>query len=275
MREQRGINANTFKRRASLPPEEREYSASRFHAGTRAGMHPEDRPYITTTCYHTPTAKTYVEIDEVDEGEFTPHTPSSARRYAPPPGTYVQDNTRFTVRYGAPPCQRQPAPAQQNVYTDDLDEPTMQHKRGKHWLFYAGVGMLVMLTMWVVGSMVVNWIGNKLDDMQYGYPRTFQIDAVVGHNDSTQSPSHFIVLNLNRHVEIIEFPGGDPTKARVFLILTLVGDNQELTPITVSFKDVTGNGKLDMLIHIQDQVIVMVNDNGTFRPGKPSDHIHV
>jgi len=109
--------------------------------------------------------------------------------------------------------------------------------------------------------------------MTYGYPRTFQMNAVVGHADSAESPSHFIAINLNRRIEIIEFPGGDPTTARVFLGPTLVGDSQELTPITLSFKDVTGNGKLDMLIHIQDQIIVMVNDNGTFRPAKQTDHI--
>jgi len=160
------------------------------------------------------------------------------------------------------------------VSTDDRDEPTQQ-KRGKHWMVYLGLGMLFMLALWVAGSMAVNWIEIKLDDMSYGYPRTFHNDAVVGHSDSPQNPSHFIALNLNRHVEIIEFPGGDPAKARVFLGPTLVGDNQELTPITLSFKNVSENGKLDMLIHIQDQVIVMVNDNGTFRPGKPSDHIHV
>ena len=274
MKEQRGINANTFKRRASLPPEEHEYSASRYHVGTRTGMHPEDRPYITTTrSYHAPTTATYFEPDELDEREFTIHAPTSARRYAPPPGTYVQGNTRYNVRYEAPPRQRS-QPTQQYVYTDDIDEPTQQ-KRGKHWMVYLGLGMLVMLAMWVVGSMAVNWIGNKLDDMNYGYPRTFQINSVVGHSDSPQNPSHFIALNLNRHVEIIEFPGGNPAKARVFLGPTLVGDNQELTPITLSFKDVTGNGKLDMHIHIQDQVIVMVNDNGTFRPTQQTDHIHL
>src|SRR5215468_9309931 len=47
VREQRGISATTFKRRASLPPEEREYTTSYHHVGTRAGLHPEDQPYTT------------------------------------------------------------------------------------------------------------------------------------------------------------------------------------------------------------------------------------
>jgi len=84
MREQRGITTNTFKRRASLPPDEREYTASRHAVGTRSGMHPADYPYITTTRSrsHAPTTETYVEIDEEGEEVFTgPPTRSSARRY--------------------------------------------------------------------------------------------------------------------------------------------------------------------------------------------------
>src|SRR6266699_5597573 len=70
-----------YRRRASLPPEER--IASYHHTGTRAGMHPEDAPYITTTRrYHASAPTTYVEIDE--EGKAVsprPPTRTSARRY--------------------------------------------------------------------------------------------------------------------------------------------------------------------------------------------------
>ncbi len=34
------------------------------------------------------------------------------------------------------------------------------------------------------------------------YPRTFQVDAVVGHNDSATNPSHFIAMNLNGRIEM-------------------------------------------------------------------------
>ena len=55
-------------------------------------------------------------------------------------------------------------------------------------------------------------------------------DAVVGHNDSPANPSHFIALNLNRHIVIIELPGADPSKAKIYTGPILLGDGQDLTP---------------------------------------------
>ena len=43
--------------------------------------------------------------------------------------------------------------------------------------------------------------------------------------------------------------------------------------MTLSFKDVNGDGKLDMLVHIQDQTFVFLNDGTQFRPLKPGEHI--
>ncbi len=66
---------------------------------------------------------------------------------------------------------------------------------------------------------------------------------------------------------------------RVYNGPTLFGDGQDLTPITLSFKDVTGNGKLDMLIHVRnqptEQILVMINENGRFRAQKPGDKVHL
>ena len=136
---------------------------------------------------------------------------------------------------------------------------------------YLGVGMLAMCACFLLLSSAVTWVQQKTDDLTYGRPRTYQLDAVVGHNDSPAIPSHFIALNLNRHVEVIEIPGGDSTKMKVYAITTLFGDGEDLTPVTLGFRDVTGDGKPDMLIHIQDAVIAMINDNGSFRPAKPGE----
>ena len=132
--------------------------------------------------------------------------------------------------------------------------------------------MLAMVALWVVGTGLVTWGSTQLDDWHYGRPRTFQMDARVGHDDAV-TPSHFIAMNLNRHVLIIELPGGDTSKARIYTGPTLFGDGQELTPVTLSFKDVNGDGKPDMLVHIQDQTFVFLNDGTQFRPLKPGEHV--
>jgi hypothetical protein len=103
------------------------------------------------------------------------------------------------------------------------------------------------------------------DDWHYGRPRTTQYDAVVGHNaDSAANPSHFIALNLNRKVIVIELPAGDPAQAHIYLGPTLLGDGQDLTPVTLSFEDRNGDGRPDLNIHIGNQVIVFMNNGKQF-----------
>ncbi len=124
--------------------------------------------------------------------------------------------------------------------------------------------MIIMLALYVGFQMLANWWINHQLDTTYGMPRTYQVDAVVGHEDSVLNPSHFIFLNLGGHVEIIELPGGNPAKARVYIGPTLFSDNASLVPVTGEFKNV--NGTEEMLVHIQDQIIIYVSDGTKFVP---------
>jgi hypothetical protein len=136
-----------------------------------------------------------------------------------------------------------------------------------------GLAMLAMLMGWFVVNAVVNWWQVVQDDMHYGRPRTYQVDQVVGHNDSQLHPSHFIALNLNRHVEVIEFPGGDVSLARVYVGPVLLGQGQDLAVVTLTFKDVNHDQKPDMILNVQDSHIIFINDNGQFRTARPDDNI--
>lgn len=144
-----------------------------------------------------------------------------------------------------------------------------------HWTVLLGMAMFIMVVGWVLLTMVANWWQVTQDDWHYGRPRTFQTDMVVGHNNSTADPSHFLALNLNRHIEIIEFPGGDASKARIYMGPTLVGSGQELAVVTLTFKDVNGDGKMDMIVNVQDSHFVFINDNGQFRPLRPGENIQL
>jgi hypothetical protein len=231
-----------------------------------------------------------------DEDLYTQRPPRSAVRYQPEE-IYRHGNTQVNkytspppvkARHAIPPRQSasaQQVPAQSQQYerlTNAIDEQETERVRPRrrpkihfHPLVWLGLGMIAMIFLWVGYSNVLNWWQIHQDDSIYGRPRTFQIDAVVGHNDSTANPSHFIALNLNRHVMVIELPGGDPTKARIYPVTTLFGDGQELTPATISFKDVDGDGLVDMEIHIENQTLVMINENGGFRPLKAGERVHL
>ena len=137
------------------------------------------------------------------------------------------------------------------------------------------LGMTMMALLAFTLSSIGSWWQMHQQDVTYGRPRTFQIDAVVGHNDSAANPSHFIFLNLNRHVMIIEMPGGDTSKARIYNGPTLFGDGQDLTPVTAEFRDVNGDGRPDMIVHIQDQTLIYINDGTQFRPLNPGEQVHL
>jgi len=119
------------------------------------------------------------------------------------------------------------------------------------------------------------WWQVEQDDWHYGRPRTSQVDAVVGHTDSPTSPSHFLALTLSRHIEVIEFPGGDATHARVYLGPTLIGEGEDLAVVTLRFKDVNGDGKPDMIVSVQDSTIIFLNENGQFRPVRSGEHVNL
>ena len=138
---------------------------------------------------------------------------------------------------------------------------------------YVGLLLCVMVLGYLLFGAVSTWWQSTVDGWQYGYPRTSQTDAVVGHDDSPANPSHFIAINLHSHIEVIEFPGGDVTHARVYVISTLIGSGQDLVPVTLSFKDVTGNGKLDMIVSVGGTIVVFINENGQFRPLKPGEQV--
>ena len=119
--------------------------------------------------------------------------------------------------------------------------------------------MVLMLALWTLFTMGLNWWSVTQDDIHYGRPRTFQKDQVVGHTDDALHPSHFIALNLNSQVIVIELPGGDTSKARLYNGPQLFGTGSDLYPVTLSFRDLTGSGKPEMIVHVQGDEIIYQN----------------
>ncbi len=176
----------------------------------------------------------------------------------------------------------QPTPRRRPAEVDDEIEPqrsgglpdTRSGGVRLHWLFYVGVSMLVMVVAWFAFTSLMSWWQVTQDDLHYGRPRTYQTDFVVGHNhDTSSSPTHFIAINLNRHIQIIEFPGGDSSKAKIYVGPVLIGQGQDLAVATLTFKDVNGDGKVDMIVSVQASRFIFINENDSFRPARPGESI--
>jgi hypothetical protein len=192
--------------------------------------------------------------------DIRPHT--SSRRYDLLPEHVIQQGNRtFHVHHGSPPVP--PRQQQQRRYFEEQEEPKPSRY---HPLVILGIAIFVMIVGWVAFTALGTWIQQKQDDWTYGQsPRTYQTSAVVGHSDSSTSPSHFIALNLNGQIIIIELPGGNAAKARSYTITTVQG-NEGNPPVKVSFQDLNADGKLDMIVTIGDpgsSFTVMLFNDGT------------
>ncbi len=131
--------------------------------------------------------------------------------------------------------------------------------------------MIAVLALYVVVSAAVNWTQVKLDDFQYGRPRTTQMEAYVGHSEAEGSPSHFIAMNLNRRVTILQLPGGDSTKATAIVGPYLFGQGEDLTPVLLNVQDVNVDGKPDLVVSVKSEQLLYLNDGAAFKMATPEE----
>lgn len=225
----------------------------------------------------SPSADVDYDIAEEEEYYVTrPHT--SVRRYQQPSqrdtmDDYAPEQRAFLQRRRVSSLP----PASSSFTSRAIDpQPVLLHKSQKHspWLALI-IGMLCMITLVMGFTSFSSWWQTHQNDVTYGRPRTYQTNAAVGHHDSASNPSHFIFINLNRHLVIVEFPGGDATHAITYPGPTLFGDGSDLVPVTGEFKDVNGDGKPDMLVHIENQTIVYLNNGTKFLPPQSSEQITI
>src|SRR5260370_2413544 len=115
------------------------------------------------------------------------------------------------------------------------------------------MGMAAMTALVIGLYSLGSWWQHVQDDWTYGMPRTYQTDAVVGHNhDSSGHPSHFIAINLHGQVEGFELPAGDPAKVRVFLGPMLSVNGADQVGVTVSFAHPDHDGTPDLALRSVD-----------------------
>jgi len=220
-----------------------------------------------------------IEADD-DDGDayddvWPPRLSNSSRRYNIAPTQ--QGNTRYQFH----PDQVQPIPPRRSAQpvngaptargtqrsTEDIPVAPRRHTSSgfrAHPLLWFGLGMILMFAAWIGVQAFGSWWMLHQADATYGRPRTAQYDVVVGHNDSPTHQTHLIAMNLHARVVIVEIPGGDSAKAKIYEGPHLYGVDADLYPVTLRFQDVDGYGKTDMIVTVQGTQIIYLNQNGQF-----------
>lgn len=247
-----------------IPPQ---LEASRHRVGHYAGFHPEDTPYLSGDMQHGAVGADDYALEE-DDVYYETRLPTSSRRYQRiPDGVTKQGSVNVVEHYHEQPLRahRHLLPPPHSAYRDDDAQPHEQPHRRFHPFVWLGVFGIFLVLGWLVLTFIVSWWQGVQNDWTYGQLRHFTTDAVVGHNDSSSNPSHFTAENDRGNIYVIELPGGDTTKAHIYQITTIPG-NDGNPPVKVSFQDLNRDGKLDMLVEIGTSgtvITVILFNNGT------------
>lgn len=227
-----------------------------------------------------PRRNNWLPLDALDDEMYaaTPQLqamPNTRRQAAPPPPTrqYAPMSQAHTMSQrlvaAIPGTQAHPRQNEQAGRAQGQGL-AVSKAQAKALAMLAG-GMITLMALYVVLSAAVQWVQVKLDDFQYGRPRTSQMDAYVGHGEREGSPSHFIAMNLNRRVTILQLPGGDSTRATAIVGPYLFGQGEDLTPVQMNVQDVNLDSKPDLVVTVKSEQLLYLNDGSTFKMATPEE----
>jgi hypothetical protein len=209
-----------------------EPEASRHRAGHYAGIHPEDSPRTTgsTGVQRRPVPMTNPPVEEEEEAQ--------ERAYERRPSSSVR---RYRVT-------KKPAPKRASV-------PQMM---------IAGGSIIAGITLALLVPPIWNSV---MDQVHYGFPRLSQVDANVGHGTAQALTTRFLALNNHGLIEVLEVPTGTPGKddLHLYLVAQLSGKEADQAPVAVSFEDVNGDHKPDMVVTCSGNTFILYNDGHRFK----------
>lgn len=223
-------------RRASQPANN-QIEGTILKARTTRDYSPYDAPTVNLPSSSMPERKT-LDYD-IYPDNYNPKGNSTARRYP------TTDQTKAVQRN-----PRYPIPRRENPKaTIHLKEPI--HFTSGFWLIVAGCFILaVLLIAFILPPLVTKWHNDQI----YGTPRTYQVNKNVGHAGT----SHFIAVNLQGKIEVIEIPTNHQ-QTKIYDVTQLAGNGADLYPVTLEF----GTGQKPFMEVIVNNTIYLYTNNGT------------
>jgi hypothetical protein len=143
------------------------------------------------------------------------------------------------------------------------------------WWMAALAYLLLLVLGYLLLTPVFTWGQRRLDDLRYGFPRTTQVTGFVGHGEAGGEPTHMMALNLRGQVSILELPGDDPTAVKAILGPYLVGADGPYVVPHLSLQDINGDGQADLLLQVREEIVVYINEHGSFRLITPAERVRL
>ncbi|GHO71435.1 hypothetical protein KSC_103270 [Ktedonobacter sp. SOSP1-52] len=196
---------------------------------------------------------------EGEESRLAPRSLVVRRRPRSEPEKAPAVQTARASQFVKPRTQRPVTTEEVQEFSRPSALKSKKSQRGS-WLLPLGLGMVCALLLALALSMVLSWSGRLLDDVHYGYPRTTQVDHLVGHELDPHVQTHFTALNLKGQVLVFEVPGGDPQHSRLLQGPHLVGPGADLAPVTLTFSGDTLHPDLVVTV---DGLQVVYHNTGT------------
>jgi hypothetical protein len=167
------------------------------------------------------------------------------------PSTIPRRASRVSAAADVATAHRHYAPDAEPCYGYDTDEPVVYPRRSKRWHGPILAGMLIMLTFyWIGTAFVVPLVADTLDHWNTGVARLAHYRLNVGHHGT----SDFFTAYLHGEAVVIEFPGGDATQARTYVMPVTSGNDPTPRIITLEVKYLNPNGKPgkpDLLVEVE------------------------
>jgi hypothetical protein len=127
------------------------------------------------------------------------------------------------------------------------------------------VGLLALVAVGLLVQAGLGWGQRQLDTMRYGFPRAAQVTAYVGHGDERLGPTVIETRNINGQISVLVFPAGDTSEVKVLHGPYLVGPDAPYEVALPMLRDMNGDTHVDLLIEVRGELVVYINERGTFR----------
>lgn len=152
----------------------------------------------------------------------------------------------------------------------DVNTEDLPGKAKPHVLFFAGIGMLLVVACYVFGTQIASpFIQGIEDHWQYGQARISQYDFNVGHGGI----SHFLAEEYGTgQIVVIEIDPTTPVISHVY-VSTLFGNIHTQEVVTLTATDVNHDGKPDLEIYVSSQPfpLILFNNGKTFQGNPPNN----